>query len=92
VKVEAEGMMNAHIKDAVALCDWAARMEYEIQANWLFLFFFRGFLTLFKIQKNNNIRIIHRSPCSIYKKKLYAGFFNYSVHILFIKYISERQA
>jgi hypothetical protein len=33
VKVEAEGMMNAHIKDAVALCDWAARMEYEIQAN-----------------------------------------------------------
>ena len=24
-------MLNAHIKDAVALCDWAARMEYEIQ-------------------------------------------------------------
>jgi hypothetical protein len=40
VKVEAEGMMNAHIKDAVALCDWAARMEYEIQANWLFFLLF----------------------------------------------------
>ena len=38
--VEAEGMMNAHIKDAVALCDWAARMEYEIQANWLFFLLF----------------------------------------------------
>lgn len=36
-QVEVEGMMNAHIKDAVALCDWAARMEYEIQevgSNW----------------------------------------------------------
>jgi hypothetical protein len=32
LQVEVEGMMNAHIKDAEALCDWAARMEYEIQA------------------------------------------------------------
>ena len=31
LQVEVDGMLNAHIKDAVALCDWAARMEYEIQ-------------------------------------------------------------
>ena len=30
-QIEAAGMMNAHIRDAVALCSWAAFMENEIQ-------------------------------------------------------------
>jgi hypothetical protein len=32
-KVEVDGMINAHIKDAVALCDWAATIQYEIQVS-----------------------------------------------------------
>jgi len=35
-KVEEEGMMNAHVKDAVALIGWAAMIEQQIQmgVNW----------------------------------------------------------
>ena len=36
-KVEAEGMMNAHVRDSVALCKFAAHLEDEIMnshGNW----------------------------------------------------------
>ncbi|XP_023336292.1 xaa-Pro aminopeptidase 1 [Eurytemora carolleeae] len=36
-KVEEDGMMNAHVKDALALCEWASRIEKDIQDsryNW----------------------------------------------------------
>jgi hypothetical protein len=34
--VEEAGMVSAHLRDAMAVCDWAARMEEEMTAgsNW----------------------------------------------------------
>jgi hypothetical protein len=31
-KVEDTGMAAAHLRDALALCDWAARLEEEVRA------------------------------------------------------------
>ena len=53
--VEAEGMVEAHVKDAIALCKFAAKLEEEIQAgnNWTEISAAELLLDYRKKQKDN---------------------------------------
>ena len=58
---EAEGMIEAHVKDAVALCKFAAKLEEEIQAgnNWTEISAAELLLDYRKKQKDNKGTSFH---------------------------------
>ena len=84
-EVEAKGMIEAHIKDAVALCKFASKFEIEIKSgkNWTELSA-AALLSVYRSQQNNsrgisfhpisafgsNGAIIHYSPTNETNKKI----------------------